>query len=148
MVKKILTTKISILYSLFIIMGFAVIRFYESTLFYDPLLAYYKNNFQELQLPTFDNFKIAIYFILRYFMNTFLSLLLLWTLFKDMDMLRFSAYLYVFLLIFLLLSFFIVLYFYNNQAKMILFYIRRFIIQPIFILIFLPGFWYQKKLDS
>jgi exosortase F-associated protein len=28
---------------------------------------------------------------------------------------------------------------------MILFYIRRFLIQPIFLLLFLPAFYYQKQ---
>jgi exosortase F-associated protein len=45
----------------------------------------------------------------------------------------------------LMISFFFVLNFFGEQSKMILFYIRRFIIQPIFLLLFIPAFYYQKK---
>ncbi|WP_256387090.1 exosortase F system-associated protein [Flavobacterium sp. 140616W15] len=37
-----------------------------------------------------------------------------------------------------------VVYFYANHNNLMLFYVRRFLIQPIFILLFIPGFYYQK----
>jgi exosortase F-associated protein len=55
----------------------------------------------------------------------------------------------VYLLFFIILIslFFIVLFFFGETNKMTLFYIRRFLIQPIFLLLFLPAFYYQKKIN-
>ena len=35
---------------------------------------------------------------------------------------------------------------FGETNKMNLFYIRRFIIQPIFLILFIPAFYYQKKI--
>ncbi|MBF2082162.1 exosortase F system-associated protein, partial [Flavobacterium psychrophilum] len=48
-------------------------------------------------------------------------------------------------LVLLMIGFYIVLNFFDESQKTILFYIRRFIIQPIFILLFIPAFYFQKK---
>ncbi|NBU81103.1 MAG: exosortase F system-associated protein, partial [Flavobacteriaceae bacterium] len=48
----------------------------------------------------------------------------------------------------LMISFVFVLTFFAEESKMTLFYIRRFLIQPIFILLFIPGFYYQKKIKK
>ena len=145
MLQKIVQNKISVLYIILIVMAFISIRVFENVLFYDPLLHYYKQQFQTLNIPEIDNLKMVLAYTLRYFFNSFLSIALLWVLFKDTGLVNFSIFLYLLLFLLLVMSFFIVLYFYGNEQKMILFYIRRFIIQPIFILIFIPGFWYQKK---
>lgn len=145
MLKKLIHNKISIIYIILILVGFVSVRLFEDVLFYDPLLNYYKQDFQNLNLPELNNFKIALHFTFRYFLNSILSVLLLWILFTDRRLLNFSSFLYLILFFFLIVTFFFVLYFYANNGKLILFYIRRFIIQPIFILLFIPGFWYQNR---
>jgi exosortase F-associated protein len=52
--------------------------------------------------------------------------------------------LYVFFFLILISSFFVIMYYYGEHNKFILFYIRRFLIQPIFVLLFVPAFFYQK----
>jgi exosortase F-associated protein len=69
-----------------------------------------------------------------------------WMLFKDSDIIKFSSFLYLFLGIVLFIGFFIVLNYLGEDKKMMLFYIRRFIIQPLFLLLFTPAFYYQNKI--
>jgi len=73
-----------------------------------------------------------------------ISLGLLYVLFDDRKIVKFSIFLFMLLGYILLISFFFVLTFFAEESKMTLFYIRRFLIQPIFILLFIPGFYYQK----
>ena len=120
------------------------IRFFESALFYDPFLKYFKSDYFNLPLPKFNGLQLTLSFICRYFVNSFLSLVLLYVLFKDKEHVRFSAFLFMILFILLIIGFFIVVYNFDTN-KMILFYIRRFIIQPVFVLLFIPGFYYQKR---
>jgi exosortase F-associated protein len=65
---------------------------------------------------------------------------------NDGKMVKFSILLYMILGSILMISFFFVLNFFGEESKMTLFYIRRFIIQPIFILLFIPAFYYQKQI--
>ena len=145
MLQKITQNKTSVVYIILILFGFISIRLFENVLFYDPLLHYYKQQFQNLNFPELNTFKLALHYTLRYFLNSLLSIALLWVLFKDKSLVNFSLFLYIILFLLLSMSFFFVLYYYGNDQKMTLFYIRRFIIQPLFVLIFIPGFWYQKK---
>ena len=144
MIKKLVQNKSTVLYIVFILLGFVCIRFFEDLLFYDPLLKYYKQEFQNINLPEMDVFKMGLHFTFRYLLNSILSLLLLWTIFHDKNLIHFSTVLYVILLFLLIIAFYLTLFFYASSAKMVLFYIRRFLIQPIFILLFIPAFWYQK----
>jgi len=76
-------------------------------------------------------------------LNSLLSLALLYVIFEDRDILQFSGLLFVAFFVLLILALFCVLSF-QNQNYLLLFYVRRFLIQPIFILLFIPGFYYQK----
>jgi exosortase F-associated protein len=85
--------------------------------------------------------------VLRYFLNSSLSLAIIYVLFKDIEAVKFASILYLIFFTLLILALFLVLYFFGETNKMTLFYIRRFLIQPIFLLLFLPAFYYQKQND-
>ncbi len=133
---------------LIIILLLVLIRAFEDILFYDPFLSYYKKQFNNINFPQINLFQLSFGLTLRFFLNSVLSISLLWVVFKDRGMINFVIFLYLGLFFVLLLSFFFVYHFYAEDGKMILFYIRRFLIQPIFILLFLPGFYYQKKIQN
>ncbi len=137
------------LFWVFIIIIFLIlIRVFESNLFYDPFLIYYKKQFTNLSFPEINLFKLSFGLTFRFFLNSILSIALLWVCFKDRGMINFVIFLYLGLFFALLLAFFFVYHFYAEEGKMALFYIRRFLIQPIFVMLFLPGFYYQKKMQS
>jgi exosortase F-associated protein len=144
MLNKILKNKFKILIAVVIVLCFAVIRAFENQIFYDPFLVYFESDFKNLPLPQADLFKLFGSLLLRFVLNTFLSLALIYTLFQDRDILKFSAFLYGFFLIILLALFFIIVQ-YFPEWNWLLFYIRRFIIQPIFVILFIPAFYYQQQ---
>ena len=128
----------------FLVGLFIIIRAFENQLFYDPFLDYFKRELPS-NYPNHEPVKLYFSLFLRYFLNALISTSILYVIFKDLNLVRFASILYILFFIFLIIGFYIVLNFFDESQKMILFYIRRFIIQPIFILLFIPGFYFQKK---
>jgi exosortase F-associated protein len=122
----------------------AGIRAFENQLFYDPFLVYFETDYKELPLPEFNSIQLFFGLLLRYFLNTIISLGIIYVIFKETDLVKFASILYVVFFLVLIIAFYCVIYFYGNQNNLMLFYIRRFLIQPILILLFVPGFYYQK----
>ncbi len=147
MLQKIITNKYSIMQLIFLVGLLALIRSFEDELFYDPFLAYFKAE-NASTYPRFEAIKLFLSLFFRYFLNSIISLAILYILFKDAILLKFSTFLFLVFFIFLIFSFFIVLNYFDESYKMILFYIRRFIIQPIFVLLFIPGFYFQKRITE
>jgi len=136
-------TKIPVLIFL---MGLLVaIRALENQLFYDPFIAYFKTEYSQLPYPKYDSSFLFLNLIFRYAMNGIISLSIIYVIFKDVSMIKFSAFLLFLFLIILLFLMFLVLNYSDETQKMMLFYVRRFLIQPIFLLLFIPAFYYQKK---
>lgn len=140
---NIMEHKIKILATICIVICFGVIRTFESQLFYDPFLEYFDTDFKNLPFPEVAVFKLLCGLFFRYFLNTILSLALIYALFQDKDILKFSTFLYVFFLVILMVLFFVILNYFPD-GNWLLFYVRRFIIQPIFVLLFIPAFYYQQ----
>ncbi|MBF4494047.1 exosortase F system-associated protein [Flavobacterium sp. JLP] len=144
MLNKLIEHKFKILIAISIVICFGLIRAFEIQLFYDPFLDYFENDYKTLPYPEVNMFKLFCGLFLRYFLNTILSLLLIYILFKDVEIFKFSVFLYLFFFVLLFGMFFIVLNYLPND-NWLLFYVRRFIIQPIFALLFIPAFYYQQQ---
>jgi exosortase F-associated protein len=145
MLKKIFNHKVRIALAMLFVVALVLIRAYEDSLFYDPFLDYFKGDYYNLPIPEIDNLQLFFGFFFRYFLNTALSLAIIYVLFKDIDAVKFASFLYFIFFIILLVAFFYILLNNGETNKMGLFYIRRFLIQPIFLLLFLPAFYYQKQ---
>lgn len=135
-------------WSLFLILLLVLIRAFEETLFYDPFLSYFKDEYAHLPFPKINIFKLFFSLGIRFYLNSVISLFLLYVIFKDTQIVKFSALLYMVLGSILMISFIFILNFFGEENKMTLFYIRRFLIQPIFILLFIPAFYYQKQIKK
>lgn len=144
MLNKIFKYKAKILITILIVLCFGMIRTFESQLFYDPFLDYFESDFKNFPFPEVDVLKLFCGLFFRYFLNTIFSLILIYALFLDQEILKFSTFMYVFFLVLLFGMFFIILN-YLPKANWLLFYVRRFIIQPIFVLLFIPAFCYQQQ---
>lgn len=144
MLKILLTHKFRFFIVLLFVFSFALIRLYEDSLFYDPFLDYFKSDFSDLPLPIYNSSRLFINFLFRYGLNMAVSLGLIFTIFKDVEMVKFASFLYIFFFIILVFSFYSIISIYEEHNKLMLFYVRRFLIQPIFILLFIPAFYYQK----
>ncbi len=121
-----------------------LVRAFEDVLFYDPFLNYFKTNYYHLPLPEIDNLQLFFGLVFRFLLNTILSLGIIYFVFKDFEAVKFASILYLLFFVILVITFFFVLFYFGETHKMALFYIRRFIIQPIFLLLFLPAFYYQQ----
>jgi len=82
--------------------------------------------------------------LLRYALNTFFSLIIIRLLFNERNLMIFSGYLFLVLFVVLVVVFFGTLHFSEEPNYLMLFYIRRFLIQPLFLVLFIPAFYYQQ----
>ena len=147
MLRKLLSDKKKIGWSLFLILLLVLIRAFEENLFYDPFLDYFKSEYAHLPFPKINILKLFFSLGMRFYLNSMISLFLLYVIFKDKQIIKFTAFLYMVLGSILIISFIFMLTFFPHE-KMTLFYIRRFLIQPIFILLFIPAFYYQKRIKK
>ena len=145
MLQKILNNKIRVLQFLFFVVLLVLVRAFENDLFYDPFLDFFKKDFAKLRLPSFNSTQLFLGLFFRYTLNTAISLGIIYVLFKDVTMVKFAFALYYFFFMILMAAFFYIIYYANENSNWILFYVRRFLIQPIFVLLFVPGFYYQKQ---
>jgi exosortase F-associated protein len=127
------------------IVGLVLIRTFEDTLFYDPFLSFFKSDFKNSPLPNFETLPLLIGLVFRYSLNTIFSLIILYCLFNQKQILWFSTQMYVLVLMVLLLVFFAVVFLLDPPNYMVLFYVRRFLIQPILLLLFVPAFYLQYR---
>jgi|688.fasta_scaffold371592_2 exosortase F-associated protein len=145
MLQKLLRNKLKFSLFVFLLLLLVAIRAFERNLFYDPFLNYFQMEYAHLPYPMINGFKLFLNLLLRYFLNSTLSIALLWLLFKDIDIVKFTSILYIFFGMILMFGFFLVFLYLDENNSMLLFYIRRFIIQPLFLLLFIPAFYYQNK---
>ena len=147
MLKKLLNNKIKFFVLFLLVLVLASIRIFEKSLFYDPFLDYFKADFTNLPLPIADKLNLSLSLFFRYFLNAIISVAFIQIAFKDINFTKFTFVLYGLLFVILILAFWIVLAFFADENKMELFYIRRFLIQPLFLLLFIPGYLIHKRVN-
>ena len=126
------------------LLALILVRAFEDDLFYDPFLSFFKTDYQNKPLPDLNCYLLFGNLLLRYALNTFFSLIIIRLLFNERNLMFFSGYLFIFLFVILVIVFFGLLHFSDQPDYLILFYIRRFLIQPLFLVLFIPAFYYQQ----
>jgi exosortase F-associated protein len=140
--------KTKIVFSVVIVLLLVAIRTFEDVFFYDPFLHYFQQEYAHLPFPQINSVKLFLSLGFRFYLNSILSVALLYLLFNDKRFTKFTLLLYLILGSILMISFFFVLHFFGEESKMTLFYIRRFIIQPLFVILFIPAFYYQTRIKK
>ena len=146
MLKKLHNHWPQVLGCIILVVLLACIRAYESELFYDPFARYFESEYLNLRFPEFDFWKLVGSLSVRYLLNMIVSLAIIYVLFRDTQLIRFSAFLYFVFFMILLLGFIVIITLFDSEQNFFLFYIRRFLIQPLFLLLFVPAFFYQTRL--
>ena len=126
------------------VIALAAIRFFENELFYDPYLQFFKSEYLYIDSPRRETFKLTMFTSMRYLLNSLISLWIIFLVFRDRGMVKFAGLLYVIAYVLLVLIF---LYFVINPRQedyYLFFNIRRFLIQPLILLIILPAFYYHR----
>jgi exosortase F-associated protein len=122
-----------------------LIRVFEEQLFYDPYLSFFRNDYLYIDSPRQEVFKLTLFTSLRYILNTVISLGILFVIFKDLSILKFASLIYSIGFIILIALF---LYFVINPKQedyYLFFNTRRFLIQPLILLLLIPAFYYNKQ---
>ena len=139
-----MSKSIRYIFVFFLIILLVLIRQFEDILFYDPYLSFFKNDYLYIDSPRRETFKLVIYTTLRFLLNSSISLGILYLAFMDKSVIKFSVLVYVVAYVLLTIVF---LYFVINPRKedyYLFFNIRRFLIQPILLLLLLPAFYYNR----
>ena len=125
-----------------------LVRGFETELFYDPFLAYFKSDFYHASFPNYDLGKIILHILFRYCLNLLLSVLIIGLLFWRKDYMKYTVFIWLgFLLIFLPLY----IYFIETTFSLggnYAFYVRRFLIHPVLLLILIPAFFYHQQISK
>ena len=120
------------------------IRAFEDILFYDPYLTFFENGYLHMDSPRREVVKLVLNTTLRFVLNSIISLGILYLVFRDKGILKFSVIIFSVAYILLIIPF---LYFVINPKQedyYLFFNIRRFMIQPILFILLLPAFYYHK----
>ncbi|MDC9723943.1 MAG: exosortase F system-associated protein [Urechidicola sp.] len=125
-----------------------LVRAFQLNLFYDPFIDYFKNDFLVGNFPFYDSSKLFLSSLFRYCINMFLSLAIIYVIFKNKQQLFFSIKFYVVAFILLIGFYFFQLNSEFSNGYLLSFYIRRLLIHPVFLLILLPAFYYQKLTEK
>lgn len=130
------------------ILGLISVRFLEDKIFYDPFLNFFRGDYKVAQIPEFETFKLIISHIFRFLLNLGFSAMVVHFIFLNK-----KWTLQAIALMTIAFLFFFPIYLWCLFSKMEIGYlftfsVRRFIIQPIILLLIIPIFYYRKKLEK
>ncbi|MFV9483179.1 exosortase F system-associated membrane protein, partial [Christiangramia sp. ASW11-125] len=128
----------------FMVLLLAAIRFFEDSLFYDPLIAFFRSDYLLGIIPPMNMAELMIHLSIRYALNSAISLGIICIAFQNRSMLKFSVILYVLLYLGAVSAFIFLVLNIEREHYLALFYVRRFLIHPLFLLILLPAFYYYR----
>ncbi len=143
-----MSKRVKVLIIVFAFALLALIKINEDIIYYDPFISYFKNNYFNQPTPNYTLFKLLTNTTARYLINSLISIFILYIAFQKKSIIRFSILFYSLAFIILITCYSIILFNFSIDLKQVFFYIRRFLIQPIFILILLPAFYYQNRIQN
>lgn len=121
-----------------------LVRFFEDDLFYDPYLTFFQNDYLYIDSPRREVVKLVAFTTLRYVLNTIISLGVLFVFFKDKSIVKFSAIIYTLAFVVLILIYLYFIVSPRQEDYYLFFNIRRFLIQPVILILLLPAFYYYN----
>ena len=128
------------------IFGLIGVRMVEESLFYDPFLNYFHAADKNAQFPDFAWAKLIINYIFRFSLNLILSAFVVHLVFKNKE---WTMQAIVLMVLVFAITFPIYLYCIHTKFEigyLFSFYMRRFVIQPLTLLLIIPLFYYRKQL--
>ncbi|PID69753.1 MAG: exosortase F system-associated protein [Flavobacteriales bacterium] len=123
-----------------------MVRSLGDRMFYDPFIDYFRNDYLYVDIPGFKFLKLFYHLMLRYLANTLISLAIIYFAFQKKSLVIFSMKFYAIAFVILSVIYYFLLRNGMENGYLFTFYVRRFLIHPVFILVLLPAFYYQEKL--
>lgn len=130
------------------IFGLVSVRIFEDQLFYDPFLNYFHEANKNARFPDFVWGKLIWNYLFRFLLNLLISGAVIYFIFKNKDW-AFQAI--VLMVLVFLITFLLYLYCIHTKFEigyLFSFYMRRFVIQPLILLLIIPLFYYRKHLAT
>lgn len=125
-----------------------LIRAFEETLFYDPLIVYFQNDYLYTSIPVIDKLHLIVDMLFRYTLNSLISLAIIYLIFRKKKIIKFSGFFLMTAFIILIVAFALATRNNLEDGYLLAFYLRRFIVHPMLLLILLPAFYYQSKFQK
>lgn len=128
------------------VFGLVSVRMLEDKLFYDPFLTYFHEANKNLIFPSFEWGKLVLGHLFRFVLNLLFSCLIIQCLFKNKEWTAQGA---ILITMIFAITFPIYLYCIYSQFEigyLFSFYMRRFVIQPLVLLLVVPLFYYRKQM--
>ncbi len=129
------------------IFGLISVRMLEDQLFYDPFLNYFHEANKNARFPDFEWVQLILNHIFRFSLNLILSALIIQFIFKNK---KWTVQAIVLMLLVFGFTFSLYLYCISTEFEigyLFSFYMRRFVIQPLILLLIIPLFYYRKHLQ-
>lgn len=127
------------------IFGLIGVRMVEDSVFYDPFLDYFHEADKNAPFPDFEWTKLILNYMFRFSLNLILSALIVHFIFKNKE---WTMQAVVLMLLVFAITFPIYLYCIYTRFEvgyLFSFYMRRFVIQPLILLLIIPLFYYRKQ---
>lgn len=128
------------------IFGLIAVRMVEDKIFYDPFLDYFHEANKKAIFPNFEWGKLILNYLFRFAINLFFSAVIIQFLFKNF---KWTVQAVVMILIVFAVTFPLYLYCISTKFEigyLFSFYMRRFVIQPLILLLIIPMFYYRKQI--
>lgn len=126
------------------ILGLIGVRMVETRLFYDPFL-YYFHRMGEIPMPVVEWPKLIGSHLLRFALNLLFSLVVVHFMFKNKTWTMQAAVLITLVFVITFPLYLFAVYTDFKIGFLFSFYIRRFVIQPLILLLIIPLFYYRKQ---
>lgn len=128
--------------------GLVSVRMLEDKIFYDPFLGYFHEADKNIAFPPFEWGKLIGGYLFRFISNLFFSCIIIQFLFKNKEWTVQGALL---ITIIFAITFPIYIYCIYDRFEigyLFSFYMRRFVIQPLILLLVVPMFYYRKQMKQ
>ena len=130
------------------IFGLIAVRMVESQLFYDPFQEFFHLANKQASFPDFNWLPLILNYLFRFTLNLVLSAAVVYFIFKNK---QWTLQAIVLMVIVFAITFPIYLYCIHTQFEvgyLFSFYMRRFVIQPLILLLIIPMFYYRKHVQK
>lgn len=128
------------------IFGLISVRIFEDKLFYDPFIEYFHQANKNANFPDFEWWKLSFNYIFRFLLNLLFSAFVIQFIFKNKE---WTIQAVILILIVFAITLPIYLYCIHTKFEigyLFSFYMRRFVIQPLTLLLIIPLFYYRKQI--
>lgn len=144
-IQKVMSRSVRIIITIVLFGLLFLVRAFEMDLFYDPLIIYFQNDYLYKPIPDIDSWRLIVDMLFRYTLNSLISIGIIYMIFRKKRYVKFSGFLLMMSFMIMIVVFSLLLRTNFESGYLFPFYIRRFIVHPIFLLILLPTFYYHKK---